>query len=756
MRKLATAALSYAAAIFFACYLVPARHWIPAAVISLVCILPAFFLKGEKRLRLILIAAGLSAGFLWNAVYNAVFIEPLRLFAEETRTVEARVVEFPVHYEYGSSVVLKITSGEPRGANVRCRYQPGRGLELTPGDIVTAELQYSTTDYLDTNLVGGYSTEAYLSGKAQGEVKLIGRSKLTFVYAPLYLARAIRDKVTELWPSDAAPFQLALLTGDGTLLWQDRVFTFAMSQTGITHVVSVSGMHVTVLLGAINSLIKNRKLKVAIGLPVIVIFAMMTGLAPSMVRAGLMHIFVLSAPLVSREADNMTSFSAALLMILLQNPTAGYNIGLQLSFAAVLGIILITGRIQAALKKLAAARGSTNRKKPIESVIKFLIDNFAVTIGALVFTTPLIAIYFGHVPLYSVVANLLTLGVISFIFQTGFLICALGAVFPAAGMMLASITAWGIRYVIFVIEFIAALPFAAVYTSYNLAAWWIVFMYVIFAVFYIKRDGEGFRPVLPTCMSASVLFVILLLSTMRPSSVAAVDVGQGQSIVLISETGVAVVDCGSLNGDGAGAATAGYLLSRGRRQVDILVLTHLHADHANGVADLMGMLEVELLVLPLEFDDDDGLLPEILAVAEQTGTRVALLAEDADYTLGSLKLELVAPFGSGSMNERGIIILGSIGDFDVIITGDIDAATERRLLMRRDISRRELLIAGHHGSYRSTSEELLAAVEPVVTFISVGRNNFGHPADEVLERLDAAGAVIYRTDLHGSIEAQIR
>ena len=755
MRKLATAAISYAAAIFLACYLVPARHWVLAAVTSIACLIPAFFLKGDKRLRVILITAGLSVGFLWNAGYSAVFIEPLRLFAEEKRTIEARVVEFPVHYEYGSTVVLKITSGEPHGAAVRCRYIPVNDLDLTPGDIVMAELQYSNAEYLDSSLAGGYSANAYLSGKAQGEVKLIGRSGMAFIYSPLYLARAIKNKAVELWPADAAPFQLALLTGECSLLWEDRALTFAMSQTGITHIVSVSGMHVTFLIGFIYALFKNKKLKVAICLPVIIIFALMTGLAPSIVRASLMQVFVLSAPLASREADNMTSFSAALLLILLQNPAAGYNIGLQLSFAAVLGIIIFTERIQNALKKLAV-RKSTERKKPAELAVKFLIDNFAVTMGALVFTTPLIAIYFGYVPLYSVVANMLTLGVISLLFQTGFLICALGAVFPAAGIILASLTSWGIRYVIFAIKFIASLPLAAVYTSYNLAAWWIVFVYVIFAVLYIKKARDGFRPVLPVCMSASVLFVILFLSTLRPPSVAAVDVGQGQSIVLISESGTAVVDCGSLNNNRAGETTAGYLLSRGKRRVDILILTHLHADHANGVSDLMEIMNVELLVLPLDSDDDDGLLREILTAAERSGARVAFLAGDAEYMIGSLRLELVAPIGSGSVNERGIIILGTIGDFDVIITGDVDAAMERRLLLRRELSRQELLIVGHHGSRHSTSEEFLDAVEPVVAFISVGQNNFGHPAEETLERLDASGAVIYRTDLQGNIEARIR
>lgn len=150
-------------------------------------------------------------------------------------------------------------------------------------------------------------------------------------------------------------------------------------------------------------------------------------------------------------------------------------------------------------------------------------------------------------------------------------------------------------------------------------------------------------------------------------------------------------------------------------------------------------------------EEDDPLRREITALAEEKGIETLLLAEDADVTFGESALRIYAPLGSGGANEEGLSVLCTAGDFDGLITGDMNDTVEKRLIKYGSLPDLELLVAGHHGSKYATSEELLLGTRPELAVISVGYNTYGHPAPETLERLAAAGCAIYRTDWSGTV-----
>ena len=141
----------------------------------------------------------------------------------------------------------------------------------------------------------------------------------------------------------------------------------------------------------------------------------------------------------------------------------------------------------------------------------------------------------------------------------------------------------------------------------------------------------------------------------------------------------------------------------------------------------------------------------ITALAEEKGIETLFLAEDADVTFGESALRIYAPLGSGGANEEGLSVLCTAGDFDGLITGDMNDTVEKRLAKYGSLPDLELLVAGPHGSKYATSEELLLATRPELAVISVGYNTYGHPAPETLERLAAAGCAIYRTDWSGTV-----
>ena len=172
----------------------------------------------------------------------------------------------------------------------------------------------------------------------------------------------------------------------------------------------------------------------------------------------------------------------------------------------------------------------------------------------------------------------------------------------------------------------------------------------------------------------------------------------------------------------------------------------------NGAERLLARIDVGTLYMPGEPDDSDGLLEGILAAAERHGTEVVYVSEsDLSLTLGGLELTLFKPLEAGDENERGVVALASIGDFDALVMGDINSSAERELVSTRALPDTELLVVGHHGSKYSTSYELLAAIDAEYAAISVGYNSYGHPTWETLRRLEILGLEVYRTDQNGNI-----
>ena len=231
------------------------------------------------------------------------------------------------------------------------------------------------------------------------------------------------------------------------------------------------------------------------------------------------------------------------------------------------------------------------------------------------------------------------------------------------------------------------------------------------------------------------------------------DVGQGACTLALDGEHAVVIDCGGTGTlENAGDTACEYLLSRGRRSVDAVVLTHLHSDHAGGVTRLLSRLDVGELYVAEAAEDTDGELAGLLACAERHGTAVRYVcAEDVEENYGGIALTLYAPAEAGDENERGVAVLASVGGWDALVMGDLGMAAERELAAEGAIPDVDILAVGHHGSRYSTSFELLEAAQPEMAVISVGYNNYGHPADEALARLNLAGARVYRTDIDGSI-----
>lgn len=226
--------------------------------------------------------------------------------------------------------------------------------------------------------------------------------------------------------------------------------------------------------------------------------------------------------------------------------------------------------------------------------------------------------------------------------------------------------------------------------------------------------------------------------------------GQGESVLLISEGHAALVDCGSKNSYiDAGAIAADYLRSAGAT-LDSVVLTHYHEDHANGLAALLARMSASTIYLA-DIDAGEGDRAGVEALAERYGVEIHYVTEVTEITNGASTMNIYPPVGEEGANELGLAVLCSLGDFDTLITGDMDGKTETKLVEAYDFPDIEVLLVGHHGSKYSTGTTLLESVTPEIGVISVGDNSYGHPTEEALLRLTDAGMTVYRTDMQGNI-----
>lgn len=749
MRKLAIACFSFSAAIFLACYLLPTGILLWLAAGFALCGLPLLH-SGQRWLRGFVISAfALAFGFLLFFLRVQFTLRPALSLDGETIDIRGEVCAYPQIFEDYARVEIRLDGSDLPGGKI-VLYADGDALStFSPGDMLCCSARLKRADERYGERYDSYLARGvYLTGNAKSAPERIP-GKIGLRYFPLWLQKQIASQVERLFPADTAAFMKSLMLGDKQDLYQDQSLYLAMNRAGFLHIVAVSGMHIAFLVGLLQLLLGKTRSSSLLCLGLVWLFVCITGAPASAVRAAVMQSFLLIAPMVNRENDPITSLSAALALILLANPYAAGSVGLQLSFSAMAGILLLSERLNNGLSVLLPEHWAERLRGPISTTVSSL--------AVLAFSAPLMVLHFRALSLLSPVTNILGLWAVSLCFSGGYLSCLLGVIFQPLGIAAAWLVSWLARYLFLVARGVSSFSFAMLYLRSLPSYLWVLLVYSLALLFAFSRLKTWLRFFLPALLSIGMLALLLLAARHhydRPSGViSAVDVGQGQSLVLMLEDETLVVDCGSIYTlDNAGERTGSYLISCGRRQVDALLLTHLHADHCNGVTMLMDMLPVRQLLLPADVEDEDGQLQEILDAAERHGTAVYYVSQDEEKNFGGIHARLFAPAGQGDANERCMMMEYSIGSFDMLVTGDAPKAAEKDLLSRYQLQNLELLVVGHHGSRYSSSGELLGSIGADTALISVGYNTYGHPTYETLERLSAYGYRIYRTDINGTVE----
>lgn len=754
MRVLATIGFSFSAGVFLAA-LLPWNGWqlYAAGGILLLALAWLFAARKQKYFRRgLLILLPLAVSLAYFAGHDHLVRQPIEDRCGAASDFAATVCDWPQATERGARVTVEL-EGYHRARAVL--YGEAELLAARPGDTVTGTAQWQSAAHFDSDDVTHFNARgvyALLYGRE--DVRLSAGDGDALRWLPQRAGKAFREKVAAIWDDPrVSGFLTAELTGDKSAM--DDGDYLAMQETGLAHLFAVSGLHCAFLVTLLALLISRRqRLLCAVTIPLLLFYMVMVGMSPSVVRACIMQIFLLIAPLFRRGSDPLTSLAAALLVILLCNPFAAASVSLQLSFSATLGMVLLSPR----LYKLLAG-WYKGKCRPLRAALCFVAANLSATLSAVVFTAPLTAWYFRIFVLVAPLSSLLAVPAAGWSFMAAFVTVLLGFVWLPLASLLGWISWVLVRYILWIANGMMSWRYHAVYFTNPYLIYWLLFLYAAFIGCAATPDGKR-KYLLASALSVLTLTAAIWVNRQDYQygvlTALTLDVGQGESVILTSGGETALVDCGSSNSyKDPGGLAADTLHSMGVRELSAVVVTHYHADHTNGLYEVLRRIPVQTIYLP-DIEDEYGVRERLVSLAEEKGAQVTYVTKETADTLGDTVLTIYPPVQSGGdLNELGLTALASTGDFDLLITGDMSGSTEKKLVETYALPDIEVLVVSHHGSRYSSNIRFLKSVTPEAAVISVGDNNYGHPSEETLQRLLAVGADIWRTDQQGTIRITV-
>lgn len=696
--------------------------------------------------------------FGWCAAYTAIFYTPSQAYVGEETSLSGTVVSYPKETSIGGRSVTVSLDGGPAAPDVLLYGSEDWG-GLAPGDRVSCAARVTPATRVRGDDTTYYTAKGiYLLAYCDEPPAVERASSVPLRCWPVFCAQKLREGIAAAFDGVAAPLVTAVVLGDRSGL-SDQLYS-ALSRAGLMHASAVSGLHISFLVAAALFLFRERKKAAAAVIPFLLFYALMTGGSPSALRAVIMQAALLAAPFARSESDPPSALALALVLLLIQNPFAAASVSLQMSFASVAGILLATGPVYRYLTGLPGGRKASHASVPRRFLWRgwqAVAASVSTSLGAMLFTAPLTALYFGQISLLSPFANVLTLWALTLLMICGLVVGVLAIFLPGAAAIPGAVSGLFAHYAGGTALFLGRQPFASLSAGDPYCLVWLIALYLALLVRLLSK--KKLRPVVAVVSLVFLLCASVGLGALSASSadltVTALDVGQGASTALISGDRTALVDCGGNGSASAGDTAADWFASVGRTRLDLLALTHLDDDHFNGVEQLFYRMDVDTVAVPAS-EVDGGKLALLLSWAAEEQAAVVCVDEITEIPFGNAAVTLFPPLGGGTSNESGQFILCSAGEFDALITGDADSFVEKMLVKYYDIPDIELLMVGHHGSNGSSCEEFLNAVRPELAVISVGYNSYGHPRQEVLDRLAELGAQVHRTDEEGAVTVSVR
>lgn len=570
----------------------------------------------------------------------------------------------------------------------------------------------------------------------------------------------------------------AIILGDKTDLDSDIKELYSVS--GIAHILAISGLHISFIGMAIYRLLRRRfrfLFSAAVSIPVVLSFGIMSGFGISTIRAIIMFILKIIGEVLGRKYDAITAISLAGLVLLVQNPFVVCNSGFQMSFGAIIAIVLILPIVEEIL--------NTDNK-----IIKVLSANFTISLVM----NPILAWNYYELPTFSFLLNIVVVPLMSVVIVSSivgiFCSCIMFGfgkvvIFPGCGIL---------ELYTFLCNVINKSSVASIVVGQPKVTIIIVYYAILLVVLFglknirtkytraekerniIKKEtglvlekkakkerrikGQNVKLRL-ACIVGFLLLNCLIYYIPNPGFyITFINVGQGDGILIHGDNGTKVmVDGGSTSEKQvAKNCIVPYLKAEGIGTIDYSIITHTDKDHISGILEILennnsNRIRIKNLVMP-DINMKDDTYNELIEKAKLKKINVLYIKKGDTLSLGKTKIKCIYPETTTTASDKNdycTVLSVKNKTSKILLTGDISKEIEEKI--KDDIEENyTVLKVAHHGSNYSSSEKFLKKVNPKYSIISVGKNNsYGHPGNETMERLRKQGGVIYRTDEKGGI-----
>jgi competence protein ComEC len=525
--------------------------------------------------------------------------------------------------------------------------------------------------------------------------------------------------------------------------------------TGLMHLLAVSGLNVGMLMlifyQLFTALFMPHRLKILLTIAVVWLYAAVTDLSPSVVRAAIMGSVILMGWMLERKSFIYNSLAFSALLILLFRPLYLYDLGFILSYSATLAIVYVYPKWK---KSLPWA--------PRNFIVKNLFDSLLVSLAAMAGTIPIIAYSFNNIAPVSLVANLVAV-------PLSFVLLALGLLLTVFGPLpiLAKLYGASAYYVTGLLNKAVAL-FAKVPFGYLIAGSpeiaGIVFYFIILVCATEMREKRWARKAFAFILVfAACFYNARAFAIEKPlATVTFLDVGQGDGAVIGLQGGKTfLIDGGPKDPyvDNGARVVYPFLKHEGVRQLEAVFSSHSHNDHIGGLFWIMDKVRIRRLFDSGKSDEGPEYGEYLRRIGEKMIPRTILSAGDRIQVTDKISFDVLHPdsgYKSASPNENSVVLRFRAGNYSVLFTGDIDSTVEARILQAIDTLKVDVIKVAHHGAKSSSSTAFLEKCAPSAAVISVGRHNrFGHPHAETRARFQREGAKVFRTDEDGAAVLRI-
>lgn len=628
-------------------------------------------------------------------------------------------------------------------------------LELTAFDKFDGEIAVSDLNdpLLQSFIIRDRSEGIYLNGYLKVAKNI---TKPTGIKTPYYYAIKIREffgsACQKYIGGQNGEITKGIVIGDTSSV--SDTISNSFRATGLTHIMAVSGMNLAFIIGFILVLFDLLSVRRRITYFVCILSAIMltavAGFSPSVVRALIMVIILYGGMMIFKEGDALNSLGLSVFLICLVNPFSAINVSLLLSFAATLGIILLSKPLTLRIKTFF-------KIKKLNFFSATIIEAFSSSVSAIIFTLPISAYYFNYVSTIAIVSNILAVFAVSINFICGILT----ALFSFSGV-LAMIPAFICKltsvYLMKLSAFLASFNLSTIYANklYIYIFCGIIILYIILR--FLNKISDKVKGFTVLVVSLAFLFTcatVDLLTYKDLLRVKVIDVGQGDSIAIIKDNKAVLVD-------GGGDANASQQIVKtinesGFVRLEAIIVTHYHADHTSALKSLLSKFKTKMLILPPSYIDDKE-KDKLIKAANGVNTQIVYADEDKTLSVFSdTKIEVLTKhidkeIADEDLNNVSMAVKVDTSNTDYLLMGDLDSSVWKLVKCYGDFLRSDVIKVGHHGSNNSITNDLLRVAKPKTAIISVGNaNKYFLPTSDTLDILNSNLIPIYRTDLNGTV-----